>query len=237
MSSLLDVLKKVVTPENVNCIPIDFTQDFFTNEIINEFIYFCKKEKYGFMQLALLSYDIDCINYLLSNFKSCICFDLILLPYADGGLLLRIPELDEVVVLLPLLQWCAQNSYEILLIFLEAGIRVGGAEEAFKSIIERRLYTDLTEKVLEKMLQMGISLNCTPSPRCRERAKQLIEKYTRRDRCKRLVMKLLGFLRFKKTRYFSGLDPRLLKQMVVTPVWKTRYLECWDTTEVKKLKI
>lgn len=241
MSSLLDVLKKVVTPENVNCIPDDFSASLFSNFLtphkINynlcKLIRFCKEQNYGFIQLAILNFDTGSVEYLLSNFKSFIRFELITLPDNPPGLdIFNLKEFKKTL----LLEWCAEYCNISLVMLLGSGVRVGGIEEAFQILANRKIYTRLTEIALEKMLQMGVGFNDT-SPQCYWRVTELIEKYRGRDRCKKAVVYLLGLIKFKKTRYFSGLDPRLLKQMVVTSVWETRYSECWDTTEVKKLKI
>lgn len=232
MSVLLDILKEVVTPENVNRIPDYFIEaDGFEN-----ILYVCKQAGYGFIQLAVFLNSVECVNWLLSNFVSCIDFERITLPERFVLFLNNLDNnfQDEHCCFVPLLVWCAKHSPRMFLMFLQAGIQ-SGAEKAFEYVAKTGSITSLP--VLECMLQKGIGINYILPP-LYARTTKLIQKYkSRRDRCKAVVVRLLGLLRFKKTKYFCGLDPRLLKQMVVTPVWETRYSECWDSIEVKKLKI
>lgn len=233
MFSLLDFFKKVVTPENVNCIPSDLSiPDSPYDSFAARLFKVCKKARYGFMHFALMSYWRESVAWLLCNFSSNIDFENMMLPINITSFVTNIEEYEN-TNFAPLLQWCVYHSYAMFHMFLEAGVRVG-AEEVFDYIATFEYFK--ANSTLEHMLQKGIGINHNAQRHTETR--ELIQKYkSRRTRCEAVVVRLLGLLRFKRTKYFSGLDPRLLKQMVVTPVWKTRYLECWDTTEVKKLKI
>jgi hypothetical protein len=233
MSYLLDVLKNVVTHENVNCVPSDFSLDPH-GLYLDSNIYFVKMHKYGFINLALIFDDIECVDWILSNFSSSICFESITIPesYRNYDLALLSST--------PLLEWCAKNCSKLLVMFLEAGgARVNGAEKAFNYIAREDFFHVPRQPILERMLQLGIGIkNTLQKYECSKWVHTLVEDYRcRRKSCKTVVVRLIGLIKFKRAYCFPGLDSRLLKQMIVTPVWETRYSECWNNTEVKKLKI
>ena len=234
MFSLVDFFKQVVTPENVNRIPSDLSAPDFPDSFAARLFEVCKKARYGFMHFALMSYYWrESVAWLLCNFSSSIDFENMKLPESITSFVNDLEEYQE-RKFAPLLQWCVIHSYTMFYMFLEAGVR-SGAEEAFKEIVMGG--GGPTHNILEFMLQKGIGINYTLPPLYVQTTK-LIQKYkSRRTRCDAVVVRLLGLLRFKKTKYFSGLDPRLLKQMVVTPVFQTRYSKCWDSIETKKLEI
>jgi hypothetical protein len=239
MSSLLDDLKKYVTPENVNCIPSEFDPELYLGDIHvvhHGFPAFCIRKNYSFFKSAVMLREIECVDWMISTFIDSINFESITFPNYELNWLERVSK--ERVSPVSLFEWCAKTSGRMLMLFLKAGIQVSGAEKAFKHVAKTQFYDVPRQPILAHMLQMGIGLDYTPQYNHSKWIDNLVEEYRgRRKSCKKVVVRLLGFLRFKKTRYFSGLDPRLLKQMVVTPVWETRYQECWDTTETKKLKI
>lgn len=232
MFSLLDFFKQVVTHENVNCIPSDLSIPGFPDSFATHLFKLCKKARYGFVHFALMLCRPEDTEWILSNFISSIDIENMMLPISVALFTYNTEDYQE-RNLVPLLLWCAIHSYRMLSVFLESGVR-SGAEEAFDHIVRHGGVTP--PRILEHMLQKGIGINYKTLHYTQTGA--LIQKYkSRRTRCEAVVVRLLGLLRFKKTKYFSSLDPRLLKQMVVTPVWKTRYLECWDSIKTKKLKI
>jgi hypothetical protein len=234
-----------VTHENVDCIPSEFETELYLSDIYvaSPFLAFCNMKNYSFFKSALILREIECVDWMISTFGNSINFKSITIPRDEFVWLeqhnIRFSRRGSAITI-PLLEWCAKTSGRILMLFLKAGVIVGGAEEAFKHVAKTQYYDVPRQPILVHMLRMGIGIKNTLQPYESEKwVRELIEDYrSRRKVCKSVVVRLLGFLRFKKTRYFSGLDPRLLKQMVVTLVWETRYSECWDTTtEVKKLKI
>jgi hypothetical protein len=231
MSSLLDVLKKVVTPKNVNCIPSDVTLDR-DNFCFNR----CKELRYGFMEFALVFNNMGCVEWLISNFISYIDFERIMLP--DNTVCFVYDRTSYNGPFSSLLEWCAKNALFLIPLFLKAGVRVGNEKKVFDYIATRETFGVSIRGILEPILQLGYGTKGPmPKHKWSHGVYELVYDYRCRRRvCKKVVIQLLGLLRFKKTRYFSGLDPRLLKQMVVTPVWETRYSECWNTTENKKIK-
>jgi hypothetical protein len=226
MFSLLDFFKQVVTHENVNCIPSDLIAPGFPDSFAAHLFKLCKKARYGFMPFALMLCRPEDTEWILSNFISSIDFENTMLPISVALFTNNTEDYQE-RNFVTLLLWCAYHSYRMLSVFLEYGVR-SGAEEAFDHIVR---HGDVkSNHILERMLLKGIGVNYKALHYTQTGA--LIQKYKfRRTCCEGVVVRLLGLLRFKKTKYFSGLDPRLLKQMVVTPVWKTRYLECWDSNK------
>ena len=152
-----------MTPENVNCIPDDFSASLFYSRTPDKIDYhlcklirFCKANNYGFIQLALLDYNSGSIRYLLSDFKSYICFESITLPRNNYNLgISEMIESEKKFQKTPLLEWCAEYCIVSLVMFLEAGVRVGGIEEAFQILAKEKIYTYLTGIAIRKNASNG----------------------------------------------------------------------------------
>jgi hypothetical protein len=214
---LLDHLKATVTRENVNCIPDDWDRSNFISLFV---LSVCHARKYGFLQLAMLRGNFIAVQWVIDQFGGYIDW--------EHAVIARVlsPISNEV----PILEFMARRFSKVIPNCVRAGARRGGVE-AFRKIAKDVRHYGLGKTVvvgeLESLLHAGIGdYNYNFGP---EWLNQLTSKYRwRRNRCKAVVIQMLGLVRFRRDQCFPGLDRRLLNEMF-RGVWRTRYTsERWD---------
>jgi hypothetical protein len=210
---LLDHLKATVTRENVNCVPKDWKSP--DNNVTSV----CRARKYGFLQLALFYGSSKNVEWLIDQFGR----------YIDW----EHAVIERFLAEIPILEFMAYCFIGLIPNCVRAGARRGGVEAFRKIAKDARVYgygQRIVGKILESLLEAGLgdySYNYDGPVWLN----QLVDKYRwRRNRCKAVVIQMLGLIRFRRDQCFPGLDRRLLKEMVVVQgVWNTRYKgECWD---------
>lgn len=205
--SIIDNLKRLVTPENVNCIPKDAVFEEIEEEYLPSFKYHQRQEN-GFIWFVVSCGKEMDIKWLVNHFGKHIQYGDILVDYA-------------------------RLKPYVIPILLHAGVPPNGIFERWVFFGDPTKERD--RKIMKVIIKTPKAVNWEwwnrLSPPRPVWVANLLNRYKRRrERCRIAVMALLKAFRTRPL----GIDKFVLRQ-IVDGVWETRYTSVW-TRNILKFK-
>lgn len=211
----LNRLKESVTSENVNQIPVDWESG--VTMIDSTFLSISLSRGEGFLHLSMRLNNYMATAWILDHFKK------------ELGDLNSI-EFSEWDTSYPLLVWCARKWYNLIPLFVKRGVRKGGLEAVDRLAKQCRKYghsESIMGEEIECLLKHGLGISAWIGEGPRWLDTMMMKYRWRLNRCKSIVVNLLGIIRFRRP-IFHGMDRRMLRVMIVNPIWESRCTEHWD---------
>lgn len=212
----LNRLKETVTSENVNRIPVDWRSEIAV--IDSAFLPICLSKGEGFLHLSAHLDNYMAIEWILDHYKKELGdLNAIEMEVLDG---------DRV----PILVWCARKWFDLIPLFVERGVRKGGLEAVDRLSQHCKKFGYIKAvmgKEIECLLKHGLGISSWIGGGPRWLDTMMMKYRWRFNRCTSIIIKLLGIIRFRRP-IFRGMDRRMLRVMIVNPIWESRCTEIWD---------